>query len=139
MAPRIVIDTNVLYASLYSRFGSSRRLMALVGQGAFDFYLSLPLLLQYEDVLKRNAEILALDNRKIDLLLAQLCADGREQQIYYTWRPHLPDPKDDLVLELAVAAGCSRIVTHNMRDFPGCEVFGIKAVKPIEFLKSIGV
>jgi predicted nucleic acid-binding protein len=119
MVPQIVIDTNVVYAALYSRFGASRRLMEKVGKGVFDFHLSIPLVLQYEDVLKR--------------------ADGLEHKIYYTWRPFLPDAKDDLVMELAIAASCTEIVTHNVRDFQGCETFGVKAVKPLQFLKSIGV
>jgi predicted nucleic acid-binding protein len=55
MLPQIVIDTNVVYAALYSRFGASNRLMRVAGKGRFDFHLSLPLILQYEDVLKRNA------------------------------------------------------------------------------------
>ena len=28
------------------------------------------------------------------------------QEVFYLWRPGLPDPDDDLILELAVAAGC---------------------------------
>nr|WP_276569026.1 PIN domain-containing protein [Thiocapsa imhoffii] len=39
------------------------------------------------------------------------------QEIHYRWRPALADPDDDFVLELAVAAGCRYIVTHNLRDF----------------------
>lgn len=35
----------------------------------------------------------------------RLAASGRGA-ILFLWRPLLPDPKDDLVLELAVAAGC---------------------------------
>jgi len=30
------------------------------------------------------------------------------------------------------------IITHNVRDFAGAERFGIAAVTPGEFLKSIG-
>jgi predicted nucleic acid-binding protein len=139
MPPQIVIDTNVIFAALYSRFGASNRLIRQIGTGAFDFHLSVPLILQYEDVLKRNARKLSLDAHSIDQLLAQWCADGISHEIYYTWRPLLPDARDDLVLELAIAAGCSRIATHNVRDFRGSEAFGIKAVTPLQFLESIGV
>ena len=59
------------------------------------------------------------------------------QEIFFLWRPGLTDPNDDLILELAVAAGCRYIVTHNLRDFRGTEKWGIAAVSPAEFLKLI--
>jgi hypothetical protein len=49
----------------------------------------------------------------------------------------LLDANDDLILELAVAAGCRYIVTHNLRDFRGTETWGIAAVTPGDFLKRI--
>jgi len=42
------------------------------------------------------------------------------------------------VLELAAEAGCSVVVTHNVRDFAGSERFGVTAITPGEFLRSIG-
>ena len=50
----------------------------------------------------------------------------------------LRDPKDDMVLELAVEAGCDFIVTHNIRDFAGAERFGVRAITPGQFLERIG-
>ncbi|SPE60323.1 conserved hypothetical protein [Verrucomicrobia bacterium] len=57
--------------------------------------------------------------------------------LFFLWRPALPDPDDDLVLELAVAARCRYIVTHNLRDFRGAEKWGLVAAAPSEFLKLI--
>ena len=59
------------------------------------------------------------------------------QEIFFLWRPALSDPNDDLILELAVAAGCEYIITHNRRDFRGLEKWGIAAVPPSDFLKLI--
>ncbi|HKI21043.1 MAG TPA: PIN domain-containing protein, partial [Isosphaeraceae bacterium] len=59
-------------------------------------------------------------------------------RIYYLWRPLLRDPKDDLVLELAVAANCEGIVTFNARDFAGVERFGLWVMTPSEFLVRMG-
>jgi len=50
-----------------------------------------------------------------------LCEIGHHQEIFFLWRPFLPDPSDDHVLEVAVAAGCDAIVTYNKRDFEGIE------------------
>ena len=52
------------------------------------------------------------------------------QPIYFRLKPFLPDPDDDLVLELAVAAGSQSIVTHNYQDFRGCEHFGLIFLNP---------
>jgi len=42
-----------------------------------------------------------------------------------------------MIVELALAGNCRYIVTHNTRDFRGCEEFGILAVTPREFVKII--
>ena len=59
-------------------------------------------------------------------------------EIFFLWLPYLPDAEDDMLLELAVKAGCQFIVTYNSRDFAGIERFGLQAVTPAEFLKLIG-
>lgn len=43
-----------------------------------------------------------------------------------------------MVLELAVAAGCDAIVTHNRRDFAPAKQFGVRVVSPAEFLEELG-
>ena len=60
------------------------------------------------------------------------------QEIYFLWRPYLRDPDDDMVLELAFAAGCEYIITHNVRDFDGCDRLGVAALSPRDFLQRIG-
>ena len=53
----------------------------------------------------------------------------------------IPTPKFQLCLSgvnLAFAAGCRYIVTHNVKDFDGSEQVGVKAVTPGEFLSLIG-
>ena len=63
---------------------------------------------------------------------------GHHREIYFLWRPVLRDPKDDMVLEVAVEASCEFVVTHNLRDFRGIERFGVGALTPSEFLREIG-
>lgn len=74
----------------------------------------------------------------IDDVLDYMCRVGNRRQIFFLWRPYLKDPRDDHVLELAVEANCDFIVTHNVRDFAGAERFGIRVVRPREFLRIIG-
>jgi predicted nucleic acid-binding protein len=64
---------------------------------------------------------------------------GLKQQVFFLWRPTLRDPKDDMVLELAVAGACSAIVTYNVRDFRGTERFGIEVWSPAGLLRKAGL
>jgi len=138
LPPQIVLDTNVLFSALNSRLGSSFVILNRVSAGRIGFHLSVPLLLQYEDVLKRSAGKLGMDLGDMDTVIDRLCTVATYHEIYYLWRPFLTDRKDDLVLELAVAARCSHIVTHNVRDFHGAESFGIKVLSPVEFRRTLG-
>lgn len=74
----------------------------------------------------------------IDDILDYLCSVGHRRTVYYLWRPFLSDPKDEMVLELAVAAGSDLIVTYNKSDFDGVEQFGIRVMTAQEFLKETG-
>jgi hypothetical protein len=62
-----------------------------------------------------------------------LASQSNLQAIHFQSRPFLPNA-DDMVLELAFAARCSYIVTHNIKDFRNCEQLGIKAITPRDFL-----
>ncbi len=138
MAPRVVVDTNVLVAGLWSRSGASFHLLDLVRRKRVKPALSVPLVLEYEMVLKRRATDLELTQGDVVAVLDFLCVVGHHQQIHFLWRPSLRDPRDELVLELAVAASCRQIVTFNRRDFVGSERLGVEAVTPAAFLHSIG-
>ena len=139
MVPSIVLDTNVLIAGLRSRNGASFQLLSLVGEAAFELNVSVPLVLEYEEVAKRESRALGLTHAEIDDVLDYLCAVATHREIYFLWRPVLRDAADDMVLEVAVEAGCDIVVTHNVRDFAGAERFGVRALTPGEFLKRIGV
>lgn len=138
MGRQVVLDTNVVISALRSRRGASYRLLVLLGQAGFEIHLSVPLVLEYEDVAKRIAADVGLSGQDIDDILDYLCSVGRRHAIHFLWRPFLNDPGDDHVLELAVAAECDTIVTHNVKDFVGCEQFGLRAETPGEFLRSLG-
>ena len=138
LAPRVVIDTNVVVAGLRSKKGASFRLLSAIGTGRFEIALSVPLVLEYEDVLARHADVTGLSRADVDAVLDYFCQVGHLQEIFFLWRPYLPDPKADMLLALAVAAGCQIIVTHNVRDLAGVARFGIEALPPGKFLVGIG-
>lgn len=132
------MDTNVLVAGLRSRRGASYRILELVEAGEVTPVLSVPLVLEYEAVLKRQSRLLGLTLEDIDGLLDDLCVLGERRLVYYLWRPALRDPRDELVLEAAVAAGCLEVVTHNVRDFAGSEQFGVAVTTPRQWLAKTG-
>lgn len=135
---QIVLDTNILVSALRSREGASYKLLMLVGQADFEINLSVSLILEYEDAAKRLLGQIPLAASDIDDILDYLCQAANRREIFYLWRPFLKDPKDDMVLELAVSGGCEVIITHNRRDFVGAEQFGVNVMTPREFLRSIG-
>ena len=134
---RIILDTDVLYAGLYSSEGAFFQILRAIERGQIQIILSTPLLFEYEDILNRKESELGLSERQIEAILDNLCMLSVHQKIYFLWRPFLQDPKDDHILEVAVASRTNTIVTHNIRDFKGIDKFGIRAITPRELLKEI--
>ena len=134
---KIVLDTNVLYSGLYSSKGASYKVLQAILSEKIKTVLSTTLLFEYEDILKRNQHVLNLTNIEIEQILDFFCLQSDHQKIYYLWRPRLLDPKDDHVLELAIASETKIIVTHNTKDFKGIEKFGIKSLTPKKFMEKM--
>jgi len=132
---RIIMDTNVLFAGLYSASGASHQILRMIDNGILKPIISTTLLFEYEDVLKRNCTELNISDKEIDIVLDNLCALGEFQKIFFLWRPYLRDPKDDHVLEVAIASKVQIIVTHNLKDFAGIGKFGIQAIPPRNLLE----
>lgn len=135
--PDIVLDTNVIIAALRSKKGASNKLLSLVGTQKFEIHDSVALILEYEDVIQRHRTELGLSLDNVSDFIDALCSMTHHHKIYFLWRPTLSDVGDELVLELAITAGCEYIVTHNISDFKGVDKFGIQAITPKEFLKII--
>lgn len=134
---RAVIDTNVLHAGLYSASGASFQILRLIECGRVIPLLSTTLLFEYEEVLKRNQRMLGLSDREVNDVLDGLCVQGESRKIHFLWRPYLSDPKDDHILELAVAAGAADIVTHNVKDFAQASALGVRIVPPAKLLGEL--
>ena len=99
--------------------------------------LSTTLFFEYEEVLRRHRSALKLSMRDIEQLLDVLCLIADRRRVYFLWRPYLPDPKDDHILELAVASGADSIVTHNTRHFKDVSGFGVNVRTPGQLLEIV--
>jgi putative PIN family toxin of toxin-antitoxin system len=138
---RVILDTNVLVAALRSDMGASYAIVAQLPSERFQMALTVPLYLQYQDVLTRPEHMTGASTTE-DILnfLRYLCSIAHRQRVFFLWRPWLKDPKDDMVLEAAVASQSRYIITHNLRDFTRSgieEYFGIVPIRPREFLHRL--
>lgn len=135
---RIVIDTNVIVAALRSKRGASYRLLMLLDNDPrFEISLSVSLAFEYEEVLKRQKGKVQLSYEDVDDFVDYICSKATLRNIFYLWRPALRDPDDDFVLELAIESKAEFIVTFNIKDFRGADNFGVKVIRPSEFLRMI--
>lgn len=134
--PKVVIDTNVLVSALRSRRGWSFDLLKRLGKGQFEHVVTVPLLIEYEEVLHRQGMV-PLTGAAVDDVLDYVCASGLRQQVHFLWRPKLTDVRDDMVLEAAFNGQCDAIVTWNIRDFSAAGVLGIEVLSPNQFLKRL--
>lgn len=135
---KIVIDTNVIVSALKSRNGFSFKLLSIIDDKRFKVFISVPVLLEYEDSLKRDRTKIKLNKNDIDAILDYICFISEKREIFFLWRPYLRDLKDDMFLELAVESDSDYIITFNKKDYEGVEKFNIKILTPKEFLKKIG-
>lgn len=100
--------------------------------------LSVPLYVQYQDVLLRPGLLpSAITADDVTVLCRYLASVSHLQEVYFLWRPRLHDRGDDMVLELAVAAQAEYIITHNIRDFSDAASLGVRAIRPSEFLDVV--
>src|SRR5262245_19454979 len=115
---RVILDTNVLVAALRSDMGASYAIVSQLPSERFQMALTVPLYLQYQDVLTRPEHMTGASTRdEIRNFLHYLCSIAHRQRVFFLWRSWLKDPRDDMVLEAAVASQSRYIITHNLCDF----------------------
>jgi putative PIN family toxin of toxin-antitoxin system len=137
---RLVLDTDVLVAATRSRSGASWQLVDRALAGEFTLLLSVPLVLEYEAVLRReeHRSVHGLTVAQLDEVINSLVSVAEPVQIRFLWRPLLSDPRDDMVLETAVNGRASLLVTFNQRDFvTAAKGFSHETVRPFEALNRL--
>ena len=122
-----------------SRQGLSNQFLRLLGSDKFESVVSVPLVLEYEEVCKRIMPPLGITHQQIECFIDYFCQISQHRKIFYLWRPLLPDPDDDFLLDLAVEAEVDYIITFNKKDFPRMDRFNIHLATPKEFMQEIGV
>lgn len=138
-----VVDANVVLSGVRSRNGASHLVLRGMLTGDVPFAASPAVLMEYEDVLKRPGKLGLqpwLSREQIDRLLDALCAKANPALPWFRFRPFLNDPKDDLYIECALAAGAATIVTGD-RHFrhPAMAAFGLTAQTAAECVSRLNL
>ncbi len=124
----VTIDTNVLLAALISQSGASHQILKLVTNEKITLALSTQIILEYDDVLKREEllKLTRLNHGQVEDVLDLLTLLAQQNNIYYRLRPNLKDEKDNLFIECAFASNSHYLLTSNSKDFNSGELKGFK-------------
>jgi putative PIN family toxin of toxin-antitoxin system len=139
MLLKVVLDTNLLVAAARSNTGASFAVFQLLRARRFSALVSVPLVLEYEAVLRRP-EHLAPGRRTpavVDEFLDAFCALAQPVHLHYLWRPQLRDPADEMVLEAALNGSADVLVTLNLEDFAPAQQFELPVLSPGAFLHRL--
>jgi predicted nucleic acid-binding protein len=116
---RLVMDTDVLVAGLRSRTGASRILLMAVDAGVIRPLISVATVLEYEAVLTRTEQLMAmrLTYADVDAFLDGFVARAEEVSPYYNHGGMILDPDDDEFVTAAINGNAEAIATFNVRDY----------------------
>ena len=114
----VVVDTNILVAALLRGGGSARAVLRACLRLQYRPVIGPALLAEYEDVLGRTELFAssALSTKERGEFFDGFLNQCRWVEVFYAWRPNLPDEADNHLIELAVAAQADAIITRNLRD-----------------------
>ena len=127
----VVIDTNVIVSGLLKPFSPSGQIIRWVADGKLAIWYDARILLEYEQVLRR--EKFGFDPIMVAVLLDAIkemgvCAVGSPIQV------RLPDPADEMFVEVAGDPQCRLLLTGNSKHFPQKACGKVKVLSPREFM-----
>ncbi len=113
------MDTNVLYQALRNIAGASNYILQLIRAYRLDLPLSIPVFLEYSDVLLRPNTLrdLKRTREEIESVLRFIAYIGKPIPIHFLMRPNLRDENDNMFIDLAFASNARYIITQNVNDF----------------------
>ncbi len=135
---RVVLDTNIIIAGLYSKRGASYQLLKAAIYGDLSFAVSPLIAFEYEGVIHQKIEegFLKVSKKDCGRILDALFSTATIAWEPFQVRPVLSDPSDDKILECAISCDCTHIITFNKKHFPAAvtATYGIKVMTAGEFL-----
>jgi putative PIN family toxin of toxin-antitoxin system len=130
----VVIDTNVIVSGLLKPFSPSGEIVRLVADGKIRICYDARILLEYEEVLLRPK--FGFEPTLIAVLMDSIrelgvCTAGNPLKV------RLPDPADEMFVEIANDSQCRLLITGNSKHFPQKSCSPVKVMTPREFLTFI--
>ena len=129
---KLVLDTNVVVSGMLQPFGAPGQIVRLVAAGKLRLAHDARIVAEYREVLRRDKFSLAPD--LVEAFLALIVAEG-EAVAAEPLPGRLPDPDDQMFLEVARAAQVDALVTGNLRHFPAARRQGVLVLSPRELIQ----
>ena len=138
---RIVLDTDVVVAAFRSKTGASRAILDLaMPRSDVIMVVSVPLLFEYEAVLKRESQraVHGLTDQQLERALQIIASACDLQPLHFLWRPQLQDVADEMVLETAINGRVDMLVSFNQRHLHAAAAkFGLRCELPATCLQAL--
>jgi len=135
---KVVLDTNIIIAGLYSKRGASYQLLKAAISGELPFAVSPLVAFEYEGIIHQKIEegFLKISKKDCGRILDALFSMAMIVWEPFQVRPVLSDTSDDKILECAISCDCTHIITFNKKHFPAAATapYGIKVMTAGEFL-----
>ncbi len=109
----------MFYQSLRDYRGASYFILDLIVQRKIELALSIPVFMEYSDVLirEKSRKDLDLSTENINAFLDFIVLVATPFSINYLMRPNLQDENDNLFVDLAFASNSKFLITSNLKDF----------------------
>lgn len=135
MKLRIVVDTNVLFEGLTRKGGSSGLLVSAWVEDLFTPCVSNALIYEYLDVFSRKFSEAGW--RYTEPIVNTLLTKAEFTPIRYSYRPSVPDPKDEHVVDCVMNSNTA-LVTNNLKDFENAALYlGFELLQAPDFIKRL--
>jgi putative PIN family toxin of toxin-antitoxin system len=128
---KIVLDTNVLVSGILSPNGPPAAVLRALLTERVTLCFDERIVSEYRDVLTRTR--FAFDRELVEELIGFLESAG-SPTLATPLAVTLPDPWDQMFVEVAVSSNADCLVTGNLRHFPETARAGVRVVSPREFL-----
>jgi len=131
---KIVLDTNVLVSGILSPNGPPAAVLRALLTERVTLCFDERIVSEYRAVLTRTK--FSFDRDLVDELIGFLEAAG-SPTLAAPLLVTLPDPWDQMFIEVAVAGGADFLVTGNLKHFPEELSLGVRVVSPRVFLDAL--
>lgn len=131
---KVVLDTNVLLSAIRSPNGPPAAVLRALLTERVAICFDERITSEYRNVLTRGK--FTFDSEPVEKVASFLEAAG-SPTLAAPLPIVLPDPWDQMFIEVAVAGQADFLVTGNLKHFPKSARVGVRVVSPREFLDAI--